>query len=96
MKRSIKDPVLQVKLLPRSSLDKIAGFDGNILKVKVKSPPVDGSANKALIKLLSRRLKIAKERITIVSGRTSRLKTLRFHGIDKNSLLRNLEIKKFT
>jgi hypothetical protein len=67
-------------------MDKIVGFEGDILKVKVKSAPVDGLANKDLILLLSKRLRVAKERIEIISGRKSRLKTVRVHGIEKNDL----------
>ncbi len=81
-----KDPVVKIKLLPRSSMNKIMGFEGGSLKVKVKSAPVDGLANKDLIILLSRRLKVAKERIEIVSGHKSRIKTVRFHGIIKDDL----------
>ena len=82
----MKDLAFKVKLLPRSSMNKIVGFEGDILKVKVKSAPVDGLANKDLILLLSKRLRVAKERIEIISGRKSRLKTVRVHGIEKNDL----------
>ena len=82
----MKDLAFEVKLLPRSSMNKIVGFEGDILKVKVKSAPVDGLANKDLILLLSKRLRVAKERIEIISGRKSRLKTVRVHGIEKNDL----------
>ena len=82
----MKDLAFKVKLLPRSSMNKIVGFEGDILKIKVKSAPVDGLANKDLILLLSKRLRVAKERIEIISGRKSRLKTVRIHGIEKNDL----------
>ncbi len=82
----MSDPVLKVKLLPRSSMNKIVGFEGDILRVKVKSAPVDGLANQDLILLLSKRLRLAKEKIEIMSGRKSRLKTIRFHGIKKHDL----------
>ncbi len=81
-----KDPVFEVKLVPRSSLNKIVGLEGDILKVKVKSAPVDGLANQDLILLLSKRLRVAKERIEIISGHKSRLKTIRFHGIQASSI----------
>jgi len=81
-----KDHVLRVKLVPRSSLNKIVGFEGDILKVKVKSAPVDGLANQDLIALLSKYLRVAKERIEITSGHKSRTKTVRFHGIAEDDL----------
>lgn len=85
-----KDPVLRVRLLPRSSLNKIVGFEGDILKVKVKSAPVGGLANQDLILLLSKCLRVPRERVEIISGHKSRLKTIRFHGIQASSIPRLL------
>jgi len=80
------DPVVSVKVLPRSSINQIVGFEGDILKVKVKSAPVDGLANRDLILLLSKCVKVAKERVEIISGHRSRLKKIRFYGIKKDDL----------
>ncbi|OQY15895.1 MAG: hypothetical protein B6I32_05035 [Desulfobacterium sp. 4572_20] len=82
----MNDPVVTIKVVPRSSINKIVGFEGDILKVKVKSAPVKGSANRDLIVLLSKCVKVAKEKIEILSGHRSRLKKIRFHGIKKNDL----------
>jgi uncharacterized protein (TIGR00251 family) len=80
------DPVVTIKVVPRSSINQIVGFEGDILKVKVKSAPVDGSANRDLIVLLSKCVKVAKERIEILSGHKSRLKKIRFYGLKKDDL----------
>lgn len=80
------DPVVSVKVLPRSSINKIVGFEGDILKVKVKSAPDDGLANRDLILLLSKSVKVAKEKVEIISGHRSRLKKIRFYGIKKDDL----------
>jgi len=80
------DPVVSVKVLPRSSINQIVGFEGDILKVKVKSAPVDGLANRDLILLLSKSVKVAKEKVEIISGQKSRLKKIRFCGIQKDDL----------
>jgi len=80
------DPVVSVKVLPRSSINKIVGFEGDMLKVKVKSAPVDGLANRDLILVLSKRLKVPKEKVEIISGHRSRLKKIRFYGIKKDDL----------
>jgi len=82
----VGDPVLKVKVIPRSSINKIAGFEGDTLKVKVKSAPVEGLANKDLIQLLSKCLRVAKEKVEIISGHTSRVKTVKFHDISKDDL----------
>jgi uncharacterized protein (TIGR00251 family) len=83
----VGDPVLKIKVIPRSSINKIAGFEGNILRVKVTSAPIGGLANKDLIQLLSKRLRVAKEKVEIISGHTSRVKTVKFHDISKDDLL---------
>ena len=80
------DTVVSVKVLPRSSINQIVGFEGDILKVKVKSAPVDGLANRDLIVLLSKCVKVAKEKVEIISGHRSRLKKIRFYGIKKDDL----------
>ncbi len=72
---------IQVKVLTRSSKDQIMGKEGDVLKVKLTAPPVDGKANKALIELLATRLGVSKTRIEIISGRRSRLKSLLIHGL---------------
>jgi uncharacterized protein (TIGR00251 family) len=81
-----KDTILEVKVVPRSSVSKIVGLEGDTLRVKVASAPVGGLANQNLIKLLSRSLRVSKDRIEILSGHRSRLKTIRIHGMRKDEL----------
>ena len=86
----MNDPTCKVKVLPRSSTNRIVGFDGDTLKVKVKSAPVDGLANQDLMTALSKHLRIPKGGMEIISGHRSRLKTIRFRGMRKDHLLRLL------
>jgi len=82
----VSDSVLAITVLPRSSVAKIVGFEGDALKVKVKSAPVDGSANRDLIAVLSKHLKVPKRRIEIVKGHTARRKVVKFHDISMEEL----------
>jgi uncharacterized protein (TIGR00251 family) len=82
---------IKVKLLPRSSRNQIMGRDNDVFKVKVTSPPVDGLANKALIELLARSLRIPKGSIEIISGKSSRLKSVRIHGLSGKEINRLLK-----
>jgi uncharacterized protein (TIGR00251 family) len=66
------------------------GFEGDVLRVKVTAAPVDGSANQNLIQLLSKRLKVGKESIRIISGQKSRLKVVRICGIKRDEISRRL------
>ncbi|MFW6147014.1 MAG: DUF167 domain-containing protein [Thermodesulfobacteriota bacterium] len=86
----MNDLVLTITVLPRSSAAKIMGFKGDALKVKVKSAPVDGSANRDLIDMLSRHLKVPKKRIEILKGHTARRKIVKFHDISMEELRRSL------
>ena len=77
---------IKVKVLPRSSKNQIIGREGDLFKVKLTSPPVEGKANKALIELVAKKLGIAKGRIEIISGKSARLKTLRISGLSLNDV----------
>jgi hypothetical protein len=59
----------------------IAGIHNNALKVKLTSPPVDGEANKTLIKFLSKLFKVPKSSIDIIKGETSRTKQVLIPGV---------------
>lgn len=68
---------ITVRLTPKSSRNALEGAEsGAWLKARVRAVPEDGKANKALIALLSQKSGVAKSRISLQSGATSRLKTL--------------------
>ncbi len=69
-----KGVVVNIVVQPRSSKTMIAGIHNNTLKVKLTSPPVDGEANKTLIKFLSKLFKVPKSTLNIIKGETSRSK----------------------
>ena len=82
---------IKLKVVPRSSRDQIIGREGEIFKVKLTAPPLEGMANKALIKLLSKRLRISKKSIEIIAGEKSRLKSIRIHGLSMEEVTAFLE-----
>jgi len=75
------DFIIKIKVEPRSSKAGIVGPYGDALKVKLTSPPVEGKANKELIEVLARELKVKKKDIEIVSGQSSKNKVVRINGI---------------
>ena len=85
-----EDSTLKIKVLPRSSVNGIMGFEGDVLRVKVTAAPVDGSANQNLIQLLSKSLKVGKDSIRIMSGQKSRLMVVRIYGLKKGEVSRRL------
>lgn len=73
--------ILRVRLTPNAAAEKIGGsfFDATeneYLKICVTTVPEKGKANKSLINLLAKKLKIAKSAIKIVGGETDRCKKL--------------------
>lgn len=78
-------------ILPRSSQNKISGLRGNALKIKLTAPPVDGEANKALLKFLARALKTPPGNISIVNGAAGRNKSISIEGFDEEKLMAKLK-----
>ena len=52
---------LQIKVIPSSSKDCIAGWLEDTLKIKVKAPADKGKANKAVIKIIEKSLSLKKK-----------------------------------
>lgn len=73
---------LPVKVTPNASRNEVAGWlDDGALRIRVQSPPRDGKANKALIAFLSDLTSVSKNRISIVSGKSSRQKVIAFERL---------------
>ncbi len=70
---------LAVKAIPRASSNKIDGWTDSSraeLSVRVCAAPADGKANKAISELLAGSLGVAKTRVQIRRGATSRRKLI--------------------
>ena len=72
---------IRVKVLPRSSRNEIIAKQEDYYKVRLTAPPVEGKANKALLELLAKKLCIPKSKVEIISGKGSRLKSIRISGL---------------
>jgi uncharacterized protein (TIGR00251 family) len=81
---------LAVRLQPRASREEIVGERAGALVVRVTDPPVDGRANRALCRLIARRLGIARGRVAVVAGAASRDKRVRVEGIEPAEVRRRL------
>jgi hypothetical protein len=65
---------ISVKVKPNARENSIKQLESGIYEVKVSVPPEKGKANLKVIELLSKELKIAKSRITLIKGETSKEK----------------------
>lgn len=73
---------IKIKVEPRSSRSGITGFYGEGLKVKLASPPVEGKANKELIKVLAKKFGIRKKDVEIIKGEKSKNKVVKLYGVE--------------
>ena len=80
--RSGADVLLSVRLTPKAAHDRIDGIeirDGGraVLKARVRAVPESGKANEALLQLLAKSLDLPVRSLSLSSGSTGRIKTIR-------------------
>lgn len=77
---------LEVKVVPGSSKNGIAGWLGESLKIRVTAKPEKGKANDAVIALLARTLGIPKHDLCVASGRSSEKKIIKINGLSETAV----------
>jgi uncharacterized protein (TIGR00251 family) len=80
MEPATHEQLVAIRVQPRASRDQVLGLRGDAIGIAVKSPPVDGAANAALLKLLARELKVPLAAVELVRGATGRSKWIRVAG----------------
>jgi uncharacterized protein len=78
---------LRIKVQPRASKNEIQGIMEGALRVRLTSPPVDGEANAACSVFLGQVLGVAKSKVEIVGGHTSRVKVVKVAGLSRQQVL---------
>lgn len=71
---------LDIRVQPRSSRNLVA-LEGEAVKVWVTAAPTDGEANAAVCEIVAKTLGVAKSRISVIRGHTSRSKRLAVEGL---------------
>lgn len=72
---------INVYVQPRASKTVVVGMHDGAVKIRLAAPPVDGAANAALVEFIADQLGIAKSRVRITAGLTSRRKTVEVEGV---------------
>ena len=75
-----------IRLQPRASRTGFYGERDGVILARVNQPPVDGKANRALIGLVAKRLGIARSRVELVRGGSSRVKLLEIEGLEPDRI----------
>lgn len=83
---------IRLRVQPRASRDSVEGEHGGALRIRLTSPPVEGEANRALVKYLSKLLGLPKSSIRVVSGPRSRSKRVLVEGASASELEKVFEI----
>ena len=78
---------VSVRVVPRSSKEGVAGFEGCVVRIRLNAPPVEGKANEALVRFLAKAVGVPKSRITLVTGEKGRNKIVRVDGITREALM---------
>jgi len=68
---------LQVKVKPRANTSSLEQASDGTWVAKLKSPPVDGKANKELVALIAEHFKCGKAAVTIKAGASGRTKLVK-------------------
>ncbi|HEY6897421.1 MAG TPA: DUF167 domain-containing protein [Rhodocyclaceae bacterium] len=82
--------VLSLHIQPGAKKTEIAGLHGDALKIRLAAPPVDGKANEALLAFVAKQLGVAKSRVELISGQTSRAKRVAVAGVDTAEITQKL------
>ena len=78
---SAEGVIINVRAQPRSSKAGLDGLIGDALKVKIRSAPVDGKANKELIETIAEAFSLAKSSVIFKSGESSKQKRILLKGV---------------
>ena len=79
---------LTVKVHPRARRSAFAGRLGDAWKLSLAAPPVDGKANEECVRFLAELTGVARARVRIVTGLTSRTKVVEIEGVTEEEFSR--------
>lgn len=77
---------LTVKVHPRARRTALAGRLGDAWKLALAAPPVDGKANEECLRFFAELAGVAKSRVRILRGSTSRMKVVEVEGVTQEEL----------
>ncbi|NJE03350.1 DUF167 domain-containing protein [Thermococcus sp. MV11] len=91
LKETKDGTLLLVYVQPKAKRNEVEGIDEwrGRLKVKIKAPPVEGKANKELVKFLS---KVLGTEVKIIRGEASREKDLLVRGLGVEEIKKKLKV----
>jgi hypothetical protein len=77
---------LAVKVTPNAPRTEVVGWLGDVLKIKVHAPPVEGRANEVLCAFLAETLGMPRRSVSMLRGETSRQKVIHISGLTADAV----------
>lgn len=81
---------IKVRVQPGASKAQVEGYRGDTLRLRVVAPPEGGKANEAVVALLAEALSVAKSRVRIVRGHSSRDKLVSVESMSPGEVQQRL------
>jgi len=78
--------LLHLHIQPKGSKTRVVGLHDGRLKIAVSSPPVDGKANKEVVKFLAEVLGVHKRDVLLKAGMQSRKKSVLVSSISADTI----------
>ena len=72
--------MIRVRVQPRAGREEVAGERAGAILIRVTAPAEGGRANEAVVRLISRRARVARGAVEIVRGQKGREKLIRVAG----------------
>jgi uncharacterized protein len=83
------DTILQLKVKPRAKTSSLQQMPDGTWLARLKSPPVDGKANKELIALIAAHFRCGKADVHIKTGANARTKIIQVKAREEAGAVRN-------
>lgn len=82
---------LRLRVSPKASSNRLVGWHGEALKLRVTAAPERGKANEAVIGLLAEALEVPRQAITIAQGETAQDKIVEIAALEMDEIKRRIE-----
>lgn len=82
--------LLNIKVVPNSSRNRIAGLYADGIKIQTSAPPEAGKANRAVAEILARFLEVKPGQIQLISSPSNPRKQFRISGLSPAQLAAKL------
>jgi uncharacterized protein (TIGR00251 family) len=71
---------------PRAKKSRVVGIHGEALSLAIAAPPVDGAANKEVVRFLAELFGVAVGRVTLIRGTSARMKLFDIDGTNADAM----------